>query len=358
LQNYAYNSYNSQAYGDNGVEQVTCSECISRQCFDENFAEQGGQGQYYQNGYQDANQEGAEGQEEYYQNGYYQQGAQQQDVDMEKVSEFIGEISQCMELDYQWNGQQVYAGFICNEQGSGVEIGVFLDPYCTIYTSQITFRNAVANDGNNEGFMFLYNSQDIVTYPFTNDIDCSDTLTFATPWGAYNNNGYYAQTSPSQYCTNLFQGTAMDLNDCDGNNVQDNQQNDYTYNGYYANDEADYYANYNFYNYVLSQNDLADTTKVCATVKSLRGEANSVYDSSSGGSLYDYSSSRKKTNNNRISFDGEKKGLKLFGLITGMVVALVAILFFCKDFCCFESSFDSKKEQLVIEGDKVYAREM
>lgn len=389
------NYYNSNNYqiDTSTIEQVTCDKCYEKKCFSDNFvkadeevaqAENGYPNQYQNGNYQNANYQNANYQNVNYQNynyqlnsGYYNQYAQDQgdNINIEDLADWIKSISQCMQTGYKWNGQELYAGFLCNADGTGVEIGMFLDKYCSVYTSQVSFMNAMANGGsnnngnrnggnnnnnnNNNGnydIAYLYAAQDVVTYPFTHDIDCAETLTYATPWGAYHQGGYYS-VPPNKYCTGLFQYSVIALEDCDSDNVRDSKQSNYKYSGYVPQYQNSYQNGYTT-KYLLSQQDLKDQVKVCHTIRTAsRGEL-SVFDSSQG-TFFDYSAAKeKKYPNKQIKvFEGERQGLKLFGLITGFLIAFVAIVFFIKDFCCFEVG-SGRRERLVIDGDKAYAQEL
>ena len=57
---------------------------------------------------------------------------QEQDNGMEDAANWIAELAQCKQVEnYMYNGYlEQYAGLICNADGNGIEIGVFLDADC------------------------------------------------------------------------------------------------------------------------------------------------------------------------------------------------------------------------------------
>lgn len=181
-------------------------------------------------------------------------------------------------------------------------------------------------------------------------------MTFATPWGAVQDNGNY-YSSVSSYCTNLVGSGAINLADCTDAVSSSGNQNKYQQQNYNDNGYQSIY-NYNFYTYMLSQKDLRTPGTVCSVVKKLQGKYKTVFDSSQG-SVYDYSVRQQMIKEQKNAMRGERKGLKLFGLFFGVLVAGWVLVAFFRDYAVSRSNFsDPKREQLVIEGDKAYAREL
>jgi len=136
--NYNYNNNGGrQLNGGNNVDyvvfnQTMCSLCEDYQCWNEN---------------DDAQQE-----------------------DYASIEEWISGIAQCKLNDAIWNNLNTYSGWMCNADGSGIEIGVFIDQYCRMYNSNLQYSSVMAN----EDYQYFFQSQDIIPRMFTDIIDCRD----------------------------------------------------------------------------------------------------------------------------------------------------------------------------------------
>lgn len=142
----------NQADGSH-VNKITCDQCV-KECFDENSdiaqtkleAEMYASGQIYRNAYSNNYSP------DYYNNNNNQEANQQQDEDIEfaALAEWVAEITNCKNSGYQYNNQNLYAGFMCNADGSGIEVGLFLDEYCSIYTKEQSFSAAAQSSSGDE----------------------------------------------------------------------------------------------------------------------------------------------------------------------------------------------------------------
>ena len=87
-------------------EQINCSQCNSYECFvDEADMDDG-----YEN---------------------------KDELD-EEISEWIAELAACKESGVQKNDAELYLGAMCSPYGDSVELAVFLNEECTIYSSIIS----------------------------------------------------------------------------------------------------------------------------------------------------------------------------------------------------------------------------
>ena len=58
------------------------------------------------------------------------------------VLEMIEDVSQCLNTGINFNGNDLYVGFMCSPySGDGVELAVFLDNECTVYTTLKKFED-------------------------------------------------------------------------------------------------------------------------------------------------------------------------------------------------------------------------
>ncbi len=343
----------NQADGSH-VNKVTCDQCV-QECYEDggDIAQSklqaemyaSGKGSQFESGNFYSNQD----------NNQYAYQEEQVEIEFDALAQWVAEIVSCKDSGYVYNNQNLFAGFMCNSDGSGIEIGLFLDEYCSIYTKEESFTTAAKYSGGDD-LTYASQANKIVTYPFINNIDCGDTLTFATPWGAVQNNGNY-YSSVSSYCTTLLGSGSINLDDCTDAGSSNGNQNRYQQQYYNDNGYQSMY-DYTFYKYKLSQKDLRSAGTVCSVVKKSLGQRQAIFDSSQG-SVYDYSVRQQMIKEQRNAMRGEHRGLKVFGLLFGFAVAAWALVAFYKDILVANGTLsEPKREQLIIEGDKAYVREM
>jgi hypothetical protein len=234
----------------------------------------------------------------------------------ELVAAWAESMTECSQTDQYWGNYNLYAGFICNAQGTGVEIGVFLDNECEVYTMTKSYKTVVANTDN---YNYLMNSQQVVTYPFLNTIDCA-AVEFKSPENQNNDDanndrkGDEDNDGIMDVCEELFndQG-ALSINDCNNNGQNDGEEAAADQ----ANDDAA--VDTSFYQWTLSQNNADNAEAVCYIIKSFEGEYSKahVYNDSEmegqgSGKVYNY---------NQGSQDSHKGG-KIFGIVLLIVVVV------------------------------------
>jgi len=261
------------------VEYIDCNVCFEYECYD------------------DENENENNGDDEVY--------------EFEDAIEWVNGLAECQEVeDAQWNGLELYAGLICNAEGTGVEIGVFLDNDCAMYTNQKSYSN-IMSYADKEYYSM---SQEVVEYMFTNDFSCyQPEIEYTNPYEEQeeeeeqDENEEYEAPEAAEWCQNLFDGDfeATSLYDCgvDANEEQEEQE------------EEEYDENmgyYDWYSYQLSQDAVDDEQATCEVIQSLEGEYNTVYDKEGSGMMYDYTRNSKSSKN----ISGGKGG----------IIALVVIL--------------------------------
>ena len=68
--------------------------------------------------------------------------ANDQEEEDKAVLEMIEDVSQCLNTGINFNGNDLYVGFMCSPySGDGVELAVFLDNECTVYTTLKKFED-------------------------------------------------------------------------------------------------------------------------------------------------------------------------------------------------------------------------
>merc|ERR1712176_1134026 len=64
---------------------------------------------------------------------------------------------------------QVYSNLMCNSAGTGIEIGLFMDEDCTLYTPKLAYKD-IMQDADTTYYNMI---SDVVEFTFTNEgIEC------------------------------------------------------------------------------------------------------------------------------------------------------------------------------------------
>lgn len=100
-------------------------------------------------------------------------GQQRKDELDAQVSEWIQELAECKESGAQWNDMDLYLGAICSPYGDGVELAVFVNEDCTMYTNKMSFNDVFDpyND-NDDGINYLTYAEDFIKYAFSEVTSC------------------------------------------------------------------------------------------------------------------------------------------------------------------------------------------
>jgi hypothetical protein len=298
---------------------------------------------------------------------YYQNGEPQ--VDMESVAQWIDAMTQCPQTSgLLLNTYPLYSGFMCNEDGSGIEIALFLDEECLTYTSLQSF-NKVASAQYDEPY--LEYAKKILTFPIENDISCNGgtqyinqevynqikagTYTNANGEVDEGNNNNENRNEPSEFCRDLFDGgengEAVSIGNCyqNGNNYysvvaydENGNEKVIMYNDYY----------YTWYTYIISAESANDVNSVCPIVNALHGEYTYLYEAGGSGSLYKATSnvahggSSFSTVAQYAQMASEKLTPKMIIIISAVTIiatlALCCVLYSC---CCGASTANQYTEQ-------------
>jgi len=244
----------------------------------------------------------------------------------EVASEWLQEMAECKETEITYTGgynggyanynnnggddsMLMYAGFICNADGNGVEIGLFLDEECVLYLPNESYMNYMSYFDQTYAQM----TKEIVEFTFSTAVlSCKDTETVYTTQdlGSYNQYQYQdynwnndEDEEVSEWCETLVSGgesTPVDISSC---GQYANGYNQYEYNAEYYNsqyqqyydeyaaegeDNAQYQYMYDWYRFEINEDDALEMTTVCSLIKSNSGAMHTFYNSDNGN-LYDYS---------------------------------------------------------------------
>jgi hypothetical protein len=232
---------------------------------------------------------------------------------------------------------------MCNAYGTGLEIGLYLDQDCTLYTTKVAYKD-IMQEQDQAYYSMIH---DVVEFTFTNDgIECYDP---EVVW--YNEVDYYYQQQngeqqaeqqeedngevpeAAEWCQELVRDdAAVDLYDCGGYAPEDN-----------GDEEGDDYVNtYAWYSYELKAEDADNVQAVCYAVQNLQGEHHTSYNSNLE-SLFDY----KKNNSSGSSRNMSPGGIAgIVILVLVLVGAVAGGMFFFKK----KDSADKKKPLINEEG--------
>ena len=93
-----------------------------------------------------------------------------QQMDFDAIEEWIASIAECSENSVYWQGLTTYSGWMCNTDGSGIEIGVFLDDTCRMYNKNLNYVDMMQD----QDYQYFYQSQNIVPSLFQDILECRD----------------------------------------------------------------------------------------------------------------------------------------------------------------------------------------
>jgi len=263
---------------------------------------------------------------------------EQEEYDMDGAIEWLNGLAECQELeDVVYENTALFAGLICSSNGDGVEIGVFMDEECSLYTTVKSFSDVMTYSDK----QYYSMSKEIVQYTFTNQFDCQNIeIEYTNPYEEdkdeeeeeEEDNGEAPEAA--EYCADLFENT-VNMADCDVDQNEEQEEDE-------DEDEDENLANYEWYSYEISNEDAEEAQAVCKVLngfdsdsgKSKSWKGKTVYDSGSSGSYYKYKKSKSSRN-------GGGGGVFAFILIALLVVGGVGFFMYNK------KNNDSKRAPLI-----------
>ncbi|KAL3826749.1 hypothetical protein ACHAXA_009358 [Cyclostephanos tholiformis] len=236
----------------------------------------------------------------------------------EAVIEIINDVSDCLKTGINWNGNELYVGFMCSSDGDGVELAVYLDDQCIMYTNQKSFADIPS--------YYIYSSEDIFTMAethiksaFTETTSCTDE-----EFGDPNNEGDESDDAVSKevngYCASIFQSDLVAFNSCDEDPGNDDENN----SNQNAMDDI-----FSFYDYDMDHDDNGDVNEVCTVLKRMGGTYSYYYDSEKSGSWNNNGSGKSSSGSSVGSWyflKGDEDGLSLIAICLYVFLGIAAIV--------------------------------
>jgi hypothetical protein len=264
-------------------------------------------------------------------------------VDLDTATQWVQNYVGCQKTGQVLEQTSLYAGFMCNSDGTGAELALFLDESCSIYTSTMSFSSAMDADAasgqsDEYWYSYMYAAKPIVQYPFTQTIKCSYLQTYDNNNNNNNNGGNnnaYRSQGANQYCLDAYQYNARSVSRCREANKRassssmssyynvNQQYSDYNNNQYEADGEnANGYSVPSWYKYDLTSDESSSTFQACKAMAKNDGKYihSKVYDKSASGQNFQYKASSMHSNSN-----GMKPFFKfvIFAAVLGSIVMMI-----------------------------------
>jgi hypothetical protein len=222
----------------------------------------------------------------------------------EQAAEWIQKVSECVQAEVQINGANVYYGAMCDDYGDGVELAVFLDDKCSLYTSNVAFNNVFMKEEGNDGYSYLTYAESYIKTAFQEKMSCDAPQYYV----AGDDDAAAAEEQDNaqinDYCKGILQDDALSYTNCQ------------------ADEDAQQLVTEDGYTYDLAYDDHLDIQEVCAVVKRMENadEYFHAYDSSTSGTWY------KRDKKGQIIVESQSSEGLSGGAIFGIIAAIAAVV--------------------------------
>ena len=187
------------------------------------------------------------------------------------VTSLIDDLANCMPSGQYWNDEQLYIGVMCSSYGDGVELAVFLDNECTVYTSIAKLRNVYQNYIHENNWQDLSSHAEMyIKNAFEIDMPCQQVGNV----DQVQTNDDANTGNVSEFCQQIFAEGAVDFGQCYSHKYTNGSLNN---SGY---DE------FSWYTYDMTYNEANDLHDVCTVVYEMSGEYSYSYNEKRSGTWY------------------------------------------------------------------------
>jgi len=234
---------------------------------------------------------------------------QQQNMDEldNQVVEWIVQLGECQESGMQdANGNNLYIGAMCGTYGDGVELAVFLDEECSIYTSEYSFNSVYNPDYDANEINYVTYAEDYIKAAFEETMPCLE-VEYDDPNEVQDDDAAEEEEERyemNEYCEGLLNDDAMDFNQCQSDDDQQEEEN-----------QDDHYAWYTF-----DIEDADNIEEVCQVIYQMQGEYYHNYDESSSGTWYS-----RNSNGQIITVSAQNNQGKSSRLSGGAIAAIALV---------------------------------
>ncbi|CAJ1950734.1 unnamed protein product [Cylindrotheca closterium] len=246
---------------------------------------------------------------------------------------------------------ELYAGLMCNADGTGIEVGIFMDEECSVWNPSKSFMSILV-----EGtlpYFYYTKTKNLVQFIFTKQIGCGETE-YTVPYDdeAYdygkNYNSYeydkYGYSQANDGCQYLFEGNVLNIGGTCANTATDDDGN-YASQG--ANTQDGKYTYFSSSGWSTYQYDISDQDsdyQVCTALQNQveNGETHTTSTQSKKDNLYTYN-----TRTTSLLEDSNLTGEDLL-LIIVCSILLVTMLYYTRK--RYLSQQNSRKEPLISLG--------
>jgi hypothetical protein len=249
-------------------------------------------------------------------NGYYNDKGEWVEVDLDDAMEWLNSFSECVQTAGYLNEYPLYSSLMCNQDGDGIEIGLFLDDECLMYTTTVPYKDVMQDSD----IMFYNMIEAVVEFTFTTDFECyNPEVVFYNPvdYEYQQANGEQQQQNQNQnenqnepeaaeWCQQLMEHDgAVNLYDCNGYEARDGDGDG---------DNDDIISTYSWYAYEIAAEASENLQAVCLVLQGYEGEHHTSYNGNNGN-LFDY---KKGQTNSKSGLSG--------GAIAGIVLLVFVLV--------------------------------
>lgn len=255
------------------------------------------------------------------------------------ASEWLEEISQCKETGvayqggyqngggYYYNqqqggdGEQLFAGMICNGDGSGVEIGLFYDEECKLYLPNESFQNYMSYYDKT----YLEMTKEVIEFTFSDNVfSCKEQeIVYTTQnmgdyggqqyYGNYNWNQNADEDDIAEWCEGILMAESIvDMSSCGTGGYYSK----YNYGGVDDDEVTAQMSYYDWYRFEISEDDAEDMATVCGVA---RKDSMHTFYNTNNGNLYSYTSG--SSDSDFLESSQIKKGASA-GAVFGWIIVI------------------------------------